>query len=144
MSVLNASPGQMLLLSLVIGAEVFAIAALWPMSEWATTGRRGRWFYCALLAILACLALDLGGLVLPSAGPDSTRWNFSRDIEWTTLPLFIGLPDAICVASGQSLMRAGAPARVARIVALVMGAFAVLLSPLAALVAGCGLAGACF
>ena len=133
------SLAQMILLSLMIGAEVFAIAALWPLSEWATTGQRGRWFFCALLAILACLALDLHGMALPAADPDSTRWNLANALERTTLPLFIGLPDAICVASGQSLMRAGAPARVARTVALAVGALAVLLSPLAALVAGHGL-----
>jgi hypothetical protein len=60
------------------------------------------------------------------------------------LPLFMALPDAVCVASGQSLARAGLPARWARPMALAMGGVAVVVAPVATLVAGCGLAGACF
>ena len=64
-------------------------------------------------------------------------------VGWAPLPLFIGLPDAVCVASGQSLARAGVSARHARATALVVAALAVLVAPFATLMAGCGLSGAC-
>jgi hypothetical protein len=132
-----------LFVALMIGAEVFAIAALWPLSEWAVSAPRRAGFAVALLAIAACVALCMLGLAPPPVRPGSWRWVLGQVLGWSPLPLFMVLPDAACVASGQSLARAGLPARYARATALFVGAVAVVLAPMATLVAGCGLAGAC-
>ena len=131
------------LLALTIGAEVFAIAALWPLSEWAVVERRRTGLVVALVVIAACVALCTLGFVPPPADPGSWRWGLGHAVGWAPLPLFIGLPDAVCVASGQSLARAGVSARHARATALVVAALAVLVAPFATLMAGCGLSGAC-
>jgi len=102
------------LLALTIGAEVFAIAALWPLSEWAVAERRRLGFVVALLVIAACVALCTLGFVPPPAAPGGWRRVLGHAVGWAPLPLFIGLPDAVCVASGQSLARAGVSARHAR------------------------------
>jgi hypothetical protein len=130
--------------SLLIGCEVFAIAALWPLSEWAATRHRRLGLLAALLAIAACVALDTHGLAFPVLRPDSLRWAIAHAVEWTTLPLFIAFPDAVCVASAQSLVHAGVSVRSARLAALLMGLLAAMVAPVAAIVTDCGLAGACF
>jgi hypothetical protein len=82
--------------------------------------------------------------VPPVVRPGTWRWVIGQLLGWSPLPLFMALPDAVCVASGQSLVRAGLPPRWARAMALSMGGVAVVVAPVATLVAGCGLAGACF
>ena len=132
------------LLALTIGAEVFAIAALWPLSEWAVKAPR-RWAFAAsMFVILACVALDSQGLALGLMEPGSLRWRVAHALEWTVLPLVLVFPDAVCVASALSLARAGVPARYARAAALFVAAVAVLVAPFAMIVGGCALAGACF
>jgi hypothetical protein len=132
-----------LLLALAIGAEVFAIAALWPLSEWALKKPR-RWAFAAAMAVvLACMALETHGLALDAIQPGTLRWKIAHALAWTVLPLFIAFPDAVCVASAQSLLRAGVSARRARALSLFIAAVAVVVAPVATLVAGCGLAGAC-
>jgi hypothetical protein len=137
-------PAKDILTSLLIGGEVFAIAALWPLSEWAAAASRRSGLVAALAVIAACVALDTNVLALPAMQPDTWRWTIVHALEWTTPPLFIAFPDAVCVASAQSLIRAGVPARLARTVALVVAMLAVVVAPFASVVAGCGLAGACF
>ena len=131
------------LLALMIGAEVFAVAALWPLSEWAVVARRRTGLVVALIVIAACVALCTLGFVPQSAAPGSWRWVLGHAVGWAPLPLFIGLPNAVCVASGQSLARAGVSARHARATALVVAALAVVVAPFATIVAGCGLSGVC-
>ena len=133
-----------LVIALMVGAEVFAVAALWPLSEWAVRARRRTGFAVALVAIAACVGLCLLGTLPPAVRPGSWRWAIGEVLGWAPLPLFMALPDAVCVASGQSLARAGVPTRWARATALFMGAVAVVVAPVATLLAGCGLAGACF
>jgi hypothetical protein len=135
---------QQLLLALVIGGEVFAIAALWPLSEWAVTAPRRGAQVAALAVIVACVALETHGLAFNVMPPGSWHGVIAHALEWTTVPLFIALPDAACVASGQSLARAGVSARVARAVALGVAAIAAMVAPFATIIAGCGMAGACF
>ena len=130
-------------IALMIGAEVFAIAALWPLSEWAVSAPRRAGFVVALVAIAACLALCTLGWVPPVVRPGTWRWVLGHLLGWSPLPLFMALPDAACVASGQSLARAGLPARYARATALCVGGVTALVAPMATLMAGCGLAGAC-
>jgi len=130
-------------IALLIGAEVFAIAALWPLSEWAVAARRGAGLVVALAVIGACVALTFLGLA-PLGATDSWRSMLGHAAGWLPLPLFIGLPNAVCVASGQSLARAGVSARHARATALAVAGLALVVEPFATLVAGCGLAGACF
>jgi hypothetical protein len=130
--------------ALLIGAETFVIAALWPLSEWATQGGR-RWaFALSMLVIFACVALDAHGLAFNAIDPDSPRSRLAHALEWSVLPLFIAFPDAVCVASAHSLARAGVSARHARATALVIAAGAVVAAPFATIAAACGLAGACF
>ena len=131
------------LLALMIGAEVFAVAALWPLSEWAVVARRRTGLVVALIVIAACVALCTLGFVPQSVAPGSWRWVLGHAVGWAPLPLFIGLPNAVCVASGQSLARAGVSARHARATALVVAALAVVAAPFATIVAGCGLSGVC-
>jgi len=83
---------QDLLLALAIGAEVFAIAALWPLAEWASTARRGALFLAALAVIVGCIALDAQGLAFPVLQPDSWRWSLAHSLQWMTIPLFIAFP----------------------------------------------------
>ena len=130
-------------IALLIGAEVFAIAALWPLSEWAVAARRGAGLVIALAVIGACVALTFLGLA-PLGATDPWRSMLGHAAGWLPLPLFIGLPNAVCVASGQSLARAGVSARHARATALAVAGLALVVEPFATLVAGCGLAGACF
>jgi len=131
------------LLALIIGAEVFAVAALWPLSEWAVVARRRAGLVVALVVIAACVALTTLGFVPPLVAIDSWRWMLGHAIGWVPLPLFIGLPNAVCVASGQSLARAGVPARRARATALAVAGMALVVEPFATLMAGCGLSSAC-
>ena len=139
-----AYPTQNILLAVTIGAEVFAIAALWPLSEWSTTQQRRLWYFYALAVVLLCILLEGHGLALAKAGAGAARWSIARPLQWATLPLFIGFPDAVCVAVGQSLTRSGVSPGTARMAALGVGAMAVIVAPFAALIAGCGLAGACY
>lgn len=131
------------LLALIIGAEVFAVAALWPLSEWAVVARRRVGLVVALVVIAACVALTTLGFVPPLVAIDSWRWMLSHAVGWAPLPLFIGLPNAVCVASGQSLARAGVSARHARATALAVAGMALVVEPFATLMAGCGLSAAC-
>ena len=125
-----------LLLALLIGAEVFAIAALWPLSEWAAGARRRGGFAMALLAIAACVGLGSAG---------SWRWSIGQALGGLPLlALFMALPAAVCVASAQSLARAGVGARVARAAALIVSLVAVPVAPMAMVLSGCDLSGACF
>lgn len=140
---MHVSPKD-LLLALTIGAEVFAIAALWPLSEWAAKPRRGAALACALAVVLACVALDTHGLALGVAQPGTLRATLAQALQWAVLPLFIVFPDAVCIVSAQSLVRAGMARRHARAAALCIAAVAVVVAPFATLVAGCGLAGACY
>jgi len=131
-------------LALLIGAEVFAIASLWPLSEWAARARHRRGLALALAVILACVALCTLGVAPPLVRMGSWRWLIGRALGWSPLLLFMALPAAACVASAQSLASAGLSARVARAAGLGVGLMAVLVAPIATLAAGCGLAGACF
>ncbi|MEO5686599.1 MAG: hypothetical protein ABIR54_04490 [Burkholderiaceae bacterium] len=133
-----------LLLALTIGAEVFAIAALWPLSEWALKPQRPWAMAGAMAVVLACVALDTHGLAFGAGEPGTLRATIGHALQWTVPPLFIVFPDAVCVASAQSLARAGVPARHARAVALFAAAAAVVVAPFATIVAGCSLAGACY
>jgi hypothetical protein len=136
---------QNLLLSLAIGAEVFAIASLWPLSEWASGKRHRAGFAAALAVTIACLALDSHALAFARSRPDPLHAaSVVGALEWLMLPLFLAFPAAVCVASAQSLTYAGVPAKAARGVALLVAVLAVIVAPFAALTAGCGLAGACF
>ena len=133
-----------LVIALMVGAEVFAVAALWPLSEWAVSAPRRTGFAVALVAVAACVVLCALGVLPPAVAPGTWRWAVGQVLGWAPLPLFMALPDAVCVASGQSLARAGLPARWARATALFVGTVTVLVAPVATVVAGCGLTGACF
>ena len=130
--------------SLLIGVETFVIAALWPLSEWALRPRRGRAFALSMAVILACIALGAHAVAYDTGARSALHQRLAHAIEWSVLPLFVALPDAVCVASAHSLARAGLPARYARATALLVAAAAVLLAPVGTLLAACGLAGACF
>lgn len=141
------SHAQDILLSLAIGAEVFAVAALWPLSEWATAPHRRIWYayaLCAVGAVGGCIALEAHGLGFPVLGPGTAQADAAHIVQWLSLPLFIGFPDAVCVAVGLSLIRAGVGARAARATALGAGVLAVVVAPLAAAISGCGIAGSCY
>jgi hypothetical protein len=130
--------------SLLIGAEIFAVAALWPLSEWASTAWRHRAFLVALVVAVACIALDTHAFAFARLVDDAGRWaRLDRALAWCVVPLFLGFPGAVCVASAQSLRHAGVPDRPARVLSLFVASFAVVVAPLAALAAGCGLAGVC-
>ena len=131
------------LLALMIGAEVFAIAALWPLSEWASVARRRTGLVVALLVIAACVGLTTLGFLPVSVDSIGGRQALGRAIGWLPLPLFVGLPNAVCVASAQSLARAGVRMRAARVTALLVALVAVLVAPVATIMSGCGLSGAC-
>jgi hypothetical protein len=136
--------GHQFLTALTIGAVVFALAALWPLSEWAVAGPRRTALVAAMAVICACVAIDTHALAFPALEPDSWRRSFAHALQWASLPLFIALPGAVCVACAQSLASAGLQARVARAVALVVSLLAVVVAPFGVIVGGCGLAGACF
>jgi hypothetical protein len=131
---------QNVLVALLIGAEVFAIASLWPLSDWAVKSRN-RWvLVAALLVIVACLAPNAGGVVRHG----TPLWLAARVLDWAILALLVVFPNAVCIVSAQSLARAGMRARWARAAALFVSGIAVLVAPFATIVAGCGLAGACY
>jgi hypothetical protein len=127
--------------SLLIGAEIFAVAVLWPLSEWATTAWRHRAFLVAVIVALACLAINWQALAFARLFNDPAQ--VYRWLAWFAVPLFLALPGALCVASGQSLRHAGVPARPARAVALTVGVLTALVAPMAAISAACGLGGLC-
>jgi hypothetical protein len=131
-------------LSLLIGAETFAVAALWPLSEWAANAWRHRAFLLALAVTAACIALDTHAFAFARMVNDPGRWAaVDNALAWLVVPLFLALPGAVCVASAQSLRHAGLSARPARAVSLLAAAFAVVVAPAAGYVAGCSLAGMC-
>jgi hypothetical protein len=131
------------LLALLIGAEVFAIAALLPRAGWIVFPHPPTGLVVALVVIVACVALTVLGVVPPLGATADWRWMLGHAPGWVPLPLFIGLPNAVCVASGQSLARAGVSARHARATALAVAALALMVEPFATLMAGCGLSAAC-
>jgi hypothetical protein len=140
-----------LLLAFTIGAEVFAIAALWPLSEWAVKAPHPWALAASMAVVLACVGLDTQGLAFGTIQPGTLHWTIAHALAWTVLPLFLAFPDAVCVASAQSLARTGMPRRYARATALFIAAMAVVVAvvvavevALSAMVAGCGPAGACF
>ena len=102
------------LIALLIGAEVFAIASLWPLSEWAASAPRRIGLVVALAVILVCIALCTLGVAPPLVRVGSWRWLLGQALGWSPLLLFMALPAAVCVASAQSLARGRAPARRAR------------------------------
>jgi hypothetical protein len=127
-------------IALIIGAEVFAIAALWPLSDWAVRTRRWWPLAGSVLTIAACLSPN-AHLILHQGLPDAP---VARVVAWILLALLVVFPDAVCIASAQSLARAGLPARWARATALALAGVAVLVAPFGTIVAGCGLVGACY
>jgi len=129
--------------SLLIGAGIFVIAALWPLSDWAVSGRRRAGLVAALVVVALCLAMGALDFV-PVGTPGTWRLGVGRAVGWVPLPLFMAFPAAVCVASGQSLARAGVPARYARAVALCVAALAVVVAPFAALVSVCWASAVCF
>ena len=130
--------------SLLIGAETFVVAALWPLSEWAANAWRHRAFLLALAVAAACIGLDTHAFAFARMINDPARWaGVDKALAWLVVPLFLAFPGAICVASAQSLRHAGLPARPARAVSLLAAALAVVVAPVAAFVAGCGLIGMC-
>ena len=129
--------------SFLIGAEIFVIAALWPLSEWAVIGRRRAGLVAALLVVALCITMSLLDL-LPAGQPGTWRLAIGRAVGWVPLPLFLALPAAACVASGQSLVRAGVSARYARATALCVAALAVVVAPFATLISMCWMSAVCF
>jgi hypothetical protein len=130
--------------SLLIGAETFAIAALWPLSEWAATAARRRGFLLALAVAAACIGLDTHAIGFARMLGDPQRWARVDDaLGWLVVPLFLAMPDAECVASAQSLRHVGVPPRPARAVSLLAAAFTAIVAPFAGFVAGCALDGMC-
>jgi len=130
--------------SLLIGAEIFAIAVLWPLSEWASSAWRHRGFLAALAVAVACIALDTHVFAfLRLLGDTGRSIRLAHALAWLVVPLFLAFPGAVCVASAQSLRHAGVPRRSARVLSLFVAGFAAVVAPLAALAAGCGLAGMC-
>jgi len=127
--------------SLMIGGEIFVLAALWPLSEWATTAWRHRAFLVALLMAMACFGVSLRAFAHSQLFGDPARTG--QVLAWFVVPLFLAFPGAVCVASGQSLRHAGVRARPARVVALAVAALTALVAPLAALSAACMLGGMC-
>jgi len=126
--------------SLLIGAEIFTVAALWPLSEWATSASRRRAFVVAVVVGVACFALNWKAFVFARLFTDPVRAD--HVLAWLAVPLFLAFPCAVCVASGQSLRHAGVPARSARVVALAVAAITALVAPMAVLSAAC-LGGMC-
>lgn len=131
-------------LSLLIGAETFAVAALWPLSEWAANAWRHRAFLLALAVTAACIALDMHAFASARMVSDpGRRAAVDSALAWLVVPLFLAFPGAVCIASAQSLRHAGLSARPARAVSLLAAALAVVVAPVAGFVAGCSLAGMC-
>ena len=126
--------------SLLIGAEIFAVAALWPLSEWATTAWRRRGFLAAVLITMACFALNWKAFAFARLFSDPERVD--RVLAWLAVPLFLAFPGAVCVASGQSLRHAGVRPRSARVVALTVAVVTALVAPVAVISAAC-LGGMC-
>lgn len=127
--------------SLMIGGEIFVVAALWPLSEWATAAWRHRGFLVALLMAMACFTVSLRAFPHIQLFGDPARTG--QVMAGFIVPLFLAFPGAVCVASGQSLRHAGVPARPARVVALAVAALTALMAPLAAMSAACILGGMC-
>ena len=131
------------LIALLIGAEVFAVASLWPLSEWAASAPRRIGLLVALAVILACVALCTLGVAPPLVRVGSWRWFIGQALGWSPMLLFMALPAAVCVASAQSLARAGVRLRAARATALAVSLVAVFVAPVATVLSGCGMSGAC-
>jgi len=126
--------------SLLIGAEIFTIAALWPLSEWATTVWRHRALATAAIVVVACFALNWKAFVFARLFSDPAQAD--HVLAWLAVPLFLAFPCAVCVVSGQSLRHAGVPARSARVVALTLAGLTALVTPMAVISAAC-LGGMC-
>jgi len=121
--------------SLLIGAEIFTVAALWPLSEWATTAWRHRAFAAAAIVVVTCISLNWQAAAI--ARLSSHPAQVEHALAWIAVPLFLAFPCAVCVVSGQSLRHAGVPARTARIVALTLAGLTALVAPMAVLSAAC-------
>jgi hypothetical protein len=138
------SPVHQVVWSLLIGAATFAIASLWPLSDWACTRLRVGWFMLAAAVTGACVALDLQAANI-EVGIDVSRWvAYGFGASWIVLPLYLAFPAAVCIASAQSLRLAGVSPRVARLLALAVAAMAVVVAPFAAVGAACQLTSECF
>ncbi|MET0383117.1 MAG: hypothetical protein ABW032_06805 [Burkholderiaceae bacterium] len=130
--------------SLLIGAEVFAVAALWPLSEWAVARPRNAWLALAFGVAMACVAMFGHATGAPRALIGPPGWAAADGVlAWLVAPLFLALPGAVCIVSAQSLRLAGLSPKAARAVSLCLGGFGTVVAPLAGFGAACGLIGFC-
>lgn len=128
-----------IVLCLLLGAWL-----LWVLAGWASHSLRSKgWRLASLVIVLVCaglVALGLSHRGLPEEGASRA----ARVTLGNLVPLCaLGLPMALTVGLPQLLLSFGVAPRSARMSGWSAGTVGVILMPFVALIAGCGLAGAC-
>ncbi len=119
--------------------------ALLVAAVWLGPLRRNLMLSAASATVVAlCFVLILYGLFFAAPITARARYPMEQALAYVAVPLFLMLPAAVAY-SAAGLTRRGSPSlRMSRTVSTGVGLVAVAVAPLGALVAGCGLAGACF
>lgn len=133
-----------MLTGVIVLCSLVSAWLLWVLAGWASRRLRSKaWRLVSLVIVLACACLVALGL--SRHGPPEEGANRAiRTMLGNLVPLCaLGLPMALTVGLPQVLLFYGVAPRSARMAGWSGGAVGVILMPFVALIAGCGLAGAC-
>ncbi|MES2941869.1 MAG: hypothetical protein V4772_03250, partial [Pseudomonadota bacterium] len=124
---------------------IIASPLLWLFSGWsARHGRPAVLIYAGVALLEACLALVVYGLFFSASLAARARMPVETVLGYMVVPLFLCLPPAIVFCCSQFLLRWQVGIRKVKVVATLAAVGACVILPFAVVVAGCGLAGACF
>lgn len=116
----------------------------WLLANWVVRHIKHPAFLIISLAlILPCLALVLYGLFFSEPQSIRPRFAIEASLQYLLMPLFLSFPATVTISTTLGLERLKVSATKARWFGFFSGLVAVFVLPFEALIAGCGLAGAC-
>jgi hypothetical protein len=101
-------------------------------------------FALAVLVVLTCVLLAAYGLFLGAPLTVRPRYPTERLFELLVVPAFVLLPAAVGYCVSQVFARRASSLPRSRALSAAAALASILVVPLGAIVAGCGLAGVCF
>lgn len=133
----------MIPLTSIAGLIIYIILP-WLLASWAVRHIRHLAFLAvSLVLILSCFALILYGLFFSAPQSLRPRFAIESSLQYILVPLFLCFPAAVTIFVTLGLGHLKVPTTKARWFGFFSGVGAIFVLPFAALIAGCGLAGAC-
>lgn len=127
-----------------IAGLIIYIALPWLLANWSVRHIKHPAFLIISLAlILSCVALVLYGLFFSEPQSIRPRFIIEAALQYLLVPLFLSFPAAVTISTTLGLGCLKVRATKARWFGFFSGLVAIFVLPFAALIAGCGLAGAC-